>query len=525
METSQAYLEVAKARSPWRPMLATTGTAVGCGLVLAAAFPPLGYWFLAPLAIAGLFSRLHHTPSVRLRLAAAWAGGFTFFFMLMWWMRYFGVLPWVLLAALEGASLPLVVLVVLAAGPRPGWPRALAVGAAWVGLEWLRAQGSYGFAWGQLGVAMAAAPALAQGAAWLGSYGLSCALVVTGALLAEWGYLPARSWARQVGVALAALAVLAAGSWWQYGAVIRGEAAARSEAQGMTVALVQGSLQQMLRAGELDRTTVDESEQGLQTYEALTRRALDESPYLVVWPESATLHFAEEEPEVRERLGALAREGGCWLLAGGPASQGPDLRNSALLFGPDGAYAGRYDKVHLVPFGEFVPGRGKLPLVDRYPVRGEDITPGPGHSLLDAGGIRLGVLICFESIFPEISRSYAGQGADLLVMITNDAWFGRSAALRQHAQMAVLRAIESGRWVARAAYAGISQVIDPAGRVVGELGPGRRAVLARDVYPSSPTTAYGQVGYLFAPLCLAVALGWALVGAVGRRMLAGGPAG
>ena len=517
MHTTIAQAQEGKARSPYRLLLAVGG-ASACGVALSAAFPPLAWYFLLPVPLALLLFGLRRTRPPALRLGLAWAAGLGYYLCLLWWVHLFGWLPWVLLAAVQAVAFPLVVLLVAACAPAPGWPRALATAAAWAGVEWLRGQGTFGFAWGQLGISLAAAPALAQMAAWLGATGLSFLLVLLAALLAEWERDRTRAWGRELALLVALLVLVAGLSHWRYQSLAGAERAGADEAQGLTVAVVQGSTQVYLRPGEPERSSPAQVQQELALYEDLTRRALDSAPYLVVWPESALYGYVREDPALSERLQALAREGGCWLLAGGPAYQGPLFRNAAFLFGPD-AYHGRYDKVHLVPFGEFVPGRGRLPLVDRYPVRPVDVTPGPGYVPLDAGGCKLGVLICFESIFPEIARAYARREADLLVVITNDAWFDRTAALRQHAQAAALRAIESGRYVVRAAYSGVSQVISPSGRVMGELGPGRRGLLIMDVYPAS-ATAYAQVGYLFAPACLLVMLGWAAAASyrrLGRR--------
>jgi len=519
MHSEATYSRVDKRIWAWGRRLRAGTLAVGAGLLLAAAFPPLSFFLLAPLGIMLFALLLHHTPGVRAQVALAWLAGMGFFLPLLWWVHLFGALPWILLSAIEALALLLVALLARMAGARPGMPRALLLAVAWVSVEWLRGLGTYGFPWGQLGTSLAAAPFLAQGAAWVGVSGLSFGLVFLGAMLAEWTEAPPH-WRRQVFTVIGLFALYLVASGMRYRAVLATERAAARESQGLVVAVAQGSPVRFLDPVEDMKYRPREEERELRIYEGLTRRALEQMPYLVVWPESAIPGFAEEDWALQGRLAALAQQGRCWLLAGGKAYQDGNLRNGALLFGPDGAEHGRYDKVHLVPFGEFVPGRGRLPLLDRYPLRPQDITPGQVHRPLDAGGVRVGVLICFESIFPEIAHSYARQGVDLLVVITNDAWFAGTAALRQHAQASALRAIESGCYVARAAYSGISQVIDPAGRVVAELGPGRRGVLVRETYPVGGTGIYRTLGFYLPAGCLLAALTWGAFGIVTRRVAA-----
>lgn len=517
MQTADQYVKLSSRPAASR-LLVRYLAAVACGVLLAAGFPPLSLVFLIPLGFGGWLLLAYHTERLRGRLLLSYVAGLGFFLPLLWWMQLFGLLPWLLLAGVQALAFPVAALLLGLAAPRPGLLRAGLAAACWTGLEWLRAQTAYGFTWGQLGVSLAAAPVLAQGAAVLGVYGLSFALALLGATLAEWGEGRTRPWLRDLGIVALVVAVAAAGSVVRYRGVQANDRSAADEAQGLTVAIAQGSSTDYMRPdGSSDGDRIND----LALYLGLTRQALPRAPYLVVWPESSILTGPPDNPDVSRQLADLAREGACWLLVGAPGYQGDQPRNSAHLYGPAGAYMGRYDKVHLVPFGEFVPGRSRLPLVDRYPVRPFDLTPGAGHVVLNAGGPKLGVMICFESIFPDIGAAYARQGADLLVVITNDAWFDHSAALRQHAQMAALRAIETGRWVVRGGYSGISQVIDPAGRVHAELGIGRRGVLVADTYPAVGTP-YPAAGHLFAPACLLLMVLWT-IGAVGGRLIVGTP--
>ncbi len=198
--------------------------------------------------------------------------------------------------------------------------------------------------------------------------------------------------------------------------------------------------------------------------------------------------------------------------------------NSALLMGPDGIVSGLYFKSHLVPYGEYVPLSNYLfflsPLVEAV----GSFTPGRIEDPLVAGDIRAGVLICFESIFAGISRSWVNNGANVLINLTNDAWYGKSSAPYQSWAMTVYRAVETRRSVVRSANTGISGLIDPLGRVQSESEIFSRWSKTVDVPLMEGRTLFVQWGYLFAPICLALALFIGLAAMMrsrrpGRRLL------
>jgi apolipoprotein N-acyltransferase len=182
---------------------------------------------------------------------------------------------------------------------------------------------------------------------------------------------------------------------------------------------------------------------------------------------------------------------------------------------------GRYDKIHLVPFGEFVPFR---PLVNALrkiglvpDVRDDDLQRGNGWHPLQFGAHRLGVGICFESTFASIARAYAAQGANYLIYITNDAWFQQTAAVRQHFNHARFRALETGLPVVRVASTGISGFIAPDGRILAEIPTYVAGTCRMDIPEGTPGTVYTRGGWLFAPLCLLAALLLAAWGVIIRR--------
>jgi apolipoprotein N-acyltransferase len=198
------------------------------------------------------------------------------------------------------------------------------------------------------------------------------------------------------------------------------------------------------------------------------------------------------------------------VLTGAPlysASSGEDEAerieyfNGALLIGPGGQQGGQYAKQHLVPFGEYVPLRRYLPFLEPLVVSIGDFTAGTSQAPLSLGAMQLGVLICYESIFPDIARQTVAQGANLLVNLTNDAWYGRSSAPYQSMAMAVFRAVETKRTLIRAANTGISGAVDPLGRIIGETAIFTEAALIVKAPMLTEATVFSRQGHHFGAAC------------------------
>jgi apolipoprotein N-acyltransferase len=235
---------------------------------------------------------------------------------------------------------------------------------------------------------------------------------------------------------------------------------------------------------------------------------------LIVWPESPAPFFLND-PHFREGMSALARQSRTWFLVGSvgignaPASPNAtiDSFNSAALISPQGEETARYDKVHLVPFGEYVPFRNVFPFMDM--LTKEVGTWGFGHSRepLSADGQKLGVFICYESIFPDEVREFARRGADVLVNISNDGWYGDSGAWKQHLQQTQMRAIENGRWLLVGTNTGMTASVDPYGRMVAATGRKVRTALPAPYALVSSTTFYTRHGDWFAYACAIISVG------------------
>lgn len=210
----------------------------------------------------------------------------------------------------------------------------------------------------------------------------------------------------------------------------------------------------------------------------------------VVWPESAIPRVVERDVRYRAAIEGFARRQGVWMTVGsiGFGSDPGEFFNSLHTASPGGLLPWRYDKVHLVPFGEYVPVVGALPFLAPLVREVGSFTPGRSTAPLPGPGGATGAAICYEVAFPGLVAAAVRQGAEVLVTITNDGWYGDSAAPRQHLALAVLRAAESRRYMVRAANTGISAVIDPRGRIVARLGMGREGLVTATVRPGQGTT-------------------------------------
>jgi len=383
--------------------------------------------------------------------------------------------------------------------------------AIWVSLDWLRSFLFSGFPWMDLGYGLFSQPLLLQVADLGGHHLLTYLLVLVNTLLfmAVTSFRENRKGIPSRGVSPAVVAalliLLAAGCYsaLRYGQVAR----AADASSGPRVVAVQGNIPQD------EKWTPDRKQSTLDIYRDLSGEAAENGqPFLVVWPETALPFFPVNDP-LFATVTEWAADRGMWLLTGAPYfmlqsdldqtfPRAVSYFNSALLVSPSGEVAGRYDKQHLVPFGEYVPLRKLLPFLEPLVESVGNFTPGSSGAPLVMGDVRLGILICYESIFPALARGEVAAGADVLVNITNDAWYGRSSAPYQSFAMSVLRAVETRRSLIRAANTGISGFVDPAGRIREQSPIFETLALVSSVPVLAERTVFLRFGHLFAPACL-----------------------
>jgi apolipoprotein N-acyltransferase len=258
---------------------------------------------------------------------------------------------------------------------------------------------------------------------------------------------------------------------------------------------------------------------------SLSREALRSHPQLVIWPETSFPQFIWENPDLFEKVRSFARENKVKVLLGAVTRMGEAYFNSAIFIDEQGQLAAQaYDKQHLVLFGEYIPFREQFPFLERL-VPIDDFTAGKGNVLFPlADGAAFSVLICFEDTLPDLARRAAGDGAGLLVNITNDAWFGPSRQPRMHLDNAVFRAVENRLALVRATNTGMSCGILPTGEVAAcvTASDGRQVMVDGfqiiDVpVHAGPSTFYTKYGDVFAMLCFLGILAWSFASAGGRH--------
>jgi len=366
------------------------------------------------------------------------------------------------------------------------WYAAPAVAALWTGIE--RTHGPLGFAWlmlGNAGIGMAAPMRLAP---LVGVYGLSFVFALIAATVA---LLILRRPRRE----LAWLAVLVALPFLPP----LPEPSAGTE----TAVLVQPNLPE---EADWMPVTIDAAQRRLVD---VTAAAAESGPTnLIVWPESPGPFDYYRDASFREKVTELAQQTHAWFIFGTVAEtpQGQPL-NSAVILSPDGRLVDRYDKIYLVPFGEFIPPLfGWVNHISRAAAEeAGDFVPGHRIVVAPAGEDKVGTFICYESAFPHLVRQFVKQGANVLVNISNDGYFGHSNARQQHLLLVRMRAAENRRWILRDTNDGITAVVDPAGRVTGGLAMYQLATGRFRYSPESSITPYSEFGDWFAWGCLIAA--------------------
>ena len=371
----------------------------------------------------------------------------------------------------------------------------------WVGLEYVRAFILTGFPWASLGYTQYRTLPLIQIADITGVYGLSFLIAFANVVIYRIirGMTKKEAGAYPTGSAVVLVLLLAATLGYGFHRLKTPE-----RGDLLRVALTQGNIPQDVK---WDPAFQDAT---ISVYEKLSRQACAGGSDLVVWPESAAPFYLQNDVKNAARIKSLATELKTCMVIGSPAfemdKQKTRYLNSAFLLAPDGGVLGRSDKMHLVPFGEYVPLAKFLPFVNKMVAGIGDFSPGAALTPLNTGKGTIGVLVCFEGIFPELSRAYVRAGSRLLVNITNDAWFGRSSAPYQHLSMTVFRAVENRVPLVRAANTGITSIIDSRGHIRGMTQIFKETYLTGEVRLGERGALYTRVGDLFALVCLGAAL-------------------
>lgn len=394
---------------------------------------------------------------------------------------------------------------------RKGMAAVVMAPLLWTSLEYLKAHLFSGFPWEDLAHSQHGNLSLIQIADTTGVYGITFLIVLVNCVLYDCicGLFPVPGGKRKLPLTEitvgAGLLLLVLGYGGYRIDTLKG---AEEGLDPVNVVLVQGNIDQSLKwSPEFQMETMN-------IYSKLSADASEKDVSLIVWPETAAPFYFQNHDELSRGVIDVARKTGAWLLFGSPAytREGQDIsfHNSAYLLAPDGSVSGRYDKVHLVPFGEYVPLRRVLFFIDKLVVGAGDFRPGDTVAPLSTGSGKIGPLICYEGIFSEISREYRLKSAGLLVNITNDAWYGNTSAPYQHLTMVIFRAIENRTYLMRAANTGISAIVDTTGRILSRTNLFERKTLVGTVKFTHHRTFYSRYGNIFACFCI----GFLLIGSL-----------
>ena len=482
-------------------------------LGLALAFPRTDWWAMAWIVLTPLLVVALTRPP-RAALGWGWLHGTVFFLVLLRWLdhtfRTYSTIPWpvswlpiLTLAAYCGLYTGAVAAALAWITRRRSAGLALlAAPFLWVAGEWVRGRLLGGFPWGTLGYSQHLRLPVIQVAELGGVHAVSLVVLAVNAAVAGCLLL---AWRRALlGVGLGA-ALLGGTLAFGYARL-----AEPTPPGVVAVAIVQPSIEQPLKFDP------EHAEVTRGIYLSLTRRAAADRPDLIVWLETATPTPLGRDPGLVRALGDIARVAGSRFVVGSldvGAGSPPVVRNSAFLLTEHGI-AGRYDKMHLVPFGEFVPLSGVIGFVRGWAEFISELEPGRRAVVFPGPPAPFGVVICYEGIFPELVREFVRSGARLMVNLTNDAWFGRTSGPWQHLGMYPFRAVEHRTAIVRAANTGVSAFIAPTGQVLRRLDLGSRAVLLDSLPLRTGETLYTRLGEWLAWLCLAVAA--AALGAAAR---------
>jgi apolipoprotein N-acyltransferase len=485
------------------------GLSAVSGALLALAFPmvdwgPVAWVALVPLLMASL----GRGPWAAFR--TGWVAGVMFFLATLYWLvltigTYTNLSPLVSV----GPLLLLCGFLALGFGiftagceraRRAGVELALVAPPLWVLVEWIRTYILGGFPWVSLGYSQYRATYLVQFVELTGIYGLSALVVLVNVAV----YGAVRRWlageapsTRGMLAVTGLLVALVGGGYWRVQ-----QLSILPPKGSLRVGLIQGNVPQDVKWDPAyQEGTIDH-------YEKLTTAVVADGAELVVWPETAAPFFFQEEGELRDRILGLARRLGVWIVVGSPAfsyeNGGLLLHNRVYLVGPDGSADQYYDKMELVPFGEYVPLKSLFFFVDKVVEGVGDFRAGRTPVVFRTSRGNFGTLICYEGIFPGLTRQFVAGGADFLVNVTNDAWFGRTSAPYQHLAMATLRAIENRVPLVRVANTGFSAMVDLDGTIRWRTGLFESEWRVDTITWVGIPTFYARFGDVFVYGCLAL---------------------
>ncbi|GBE00805.1 apolipoprotein N-acyltransferase [bacterium BMS3Bbin06] len=495
-----------------------------CGLFLAIAYPPQDLSFIAWAALAPFLVILYNRDG-KIALRSGIIFGLAFFLGTQYWiyfsMNRYGGLSFpasisivFLLCLYESLYMGVFALLISGITKRISIPLSLIAPPLWCTLEYLRGHLFTGFPWSLVGYTQYSNLSFIQIADITGVYGVSFLVILVNSALSDiFIYLqkrragaPAHIWKPLFSLAVAfSITLVSVG----YGRYTIKKLDGLKDGRKIRVAVVQGNIEQDRKWDSQYQNSV------LETYMELSRSLPGKKPDLIVWPETALPFYFNANPELHKRLTSFVKDLSIPLLTGtmlvrkNPATKPNNpysISNSALLLDGNGNTSYQYDKIHLVPFGEYVPLKKVLFFINKIVVGIGDFLPGKIYANARTEWGSFSTLICYEIIFPDLVRRFFKKRGDLIVNITNDAWFGKTSGPYQHFSMAVFRAIENRKPLVRAANTGISGFIDQTGRIRDRTGLFERAVIVDDIEIHKTGSIYRRFGDIFSFLNIGITL-------------------
>ncbi|MEW5801860.1 MAG: apolipoprotein N-acyltransferase [bacterium] len=507
------------------------------GVLFMAAFPKFGLSVLAWAGMIPLFFALRNAPP-RSSFFLGWICGLFYFGGTLYWivqtMSVYGhVALWqsllISMALISYLSSYIGAFAFLLNWLRRIFPAAVTLLSApfiWTSLELIRSHFLTGFPWSTLGYTQYAQVRLIQFSDITGVYGVSFLIILVNSCLAVLlehvlagkekktagtGRETGRKMIKISSTICVTLILIAAVSLVEGYGGYKLYSRKLQPAQTLNVGIVQGNIPQEAKWNDHMQDEV------YGYYQSLTLQIAQMAPDLIIWPETSAPFINEQRGNYLDRISPLAQQAKVPLLVGSPRLERGErgkitLKNSAFFLSPQGEIWDYYDKIHLVPFGEYLPLGWILSHLGSVVNEVGEFSAGERYTIFHLDRWRFGLVICYEIIFPDLFRKFARQGVDFMVNITNDAWFDRSSAPYQHFSMAVFRAIENGVSVVRVANTGISGIIDPFGEISVETPLSSRLALVRPLELNRGDTFYVRHGDLFAQLCLFVLGFWLILG-------------
>ena len=493
--------------------------AVISGVLLFLSFPKFGSGWFAWIAFIPLFFALKKAATFTQGLLLGFITGIVSYTGIIYWIAFviinYGYLPLytgIILMLLLACYLS--IYIALFAGCivyfREKIPILLTAPVLWICCEYGKSFLLSGFPWENLGYSQYLNTYFLQFADIAGVFGLSFLIVLINAAIFE--IIDKRS---KRAYAIACVVFLVLAGVYIYG-IFRLDQVDKAvkNSPGMEVSLIQGNIDQSVKWNE------NYQRETLNIYEQLSLRNSPGNESLIIWPETAAPFLFQNISSLHDQIINLSLKTKSWLLFGSVSrsqtEDSDDFFNSAYLLSPSGEIKGKYDKVHLVPYGEYVPFRDVFPFVKKLTAGIGDFGRGDGFSPLNLDNKKIGILICYESILPSAARMYKNNSAGLLVNITNDAWFGKTSAPFQHFSMAVFRSVETRLYLVRAANTGICGIIDPGGRIIAETDIFREDALKGYVKFVNIPTFYAEYGDILIIICFVLIIFYFFISFKGR---------